>query len=163
MLCFVAVDHEISTERGLALTERHDIVYRGLGPKGVVPPAVAVPLEAPLAEAAWHRDTLAGPVLLFRYSALTFNDHRIHYDRAYVTGEEGCPGLIVHGPLQATLLLDLSASARGMPPREFSFRGMSPLFDFVPFRLCAKDADAGLELWVETGDGTRKIAAGARW
>ena len=69
----------------------------------------------------------------------------------------------MHGPLQATLLLDLSASARGIPPREFRFRGISPLFDFVPFRLCAKDADAVLELWVETGDGTLKIAARARW
>ncbi len=162
VLCFVAVDHEISTERGLAITERHDIVYRALDTKGSAPPVRAVPLAAPPADAAWHRDMAASPVLLFRYSALTFNGHRIHYDRPYVTKAEGYPGLIVHGPLQATLLLEYAASIKGLGPAGFTFRGLQPLFDFMPFRLCAKDAEHGLDR-IENGEGARTMEAKARW
>jgi 3-methylfumaryl-CoA hydratase len=163
VLCFVAVDHEISTARGLAITERHDIVFRALDPQGDVAVAKAVPLPAPPADATWHHDTKAGPTLLFRYSALTFNGHRIHYDRSYVTEEEGYPGLVVHGPLQATLLLEYAASLRKSAPRGFTFRGLHPLFDFMPFRLCAKETDAGLALWIQNAEGTRTMEAQARW
>lgn len=163
VLCFVAVDHEIATDRGLAVTERHDIVYRGPAPKGDVQAAKPVPLPEPPADATWHHDTKAGPTLLFRYSALTFIGHRIHYDRLYAREEEGYPGLVVHGPLQATLLLEYAASIRKSAPRDFTFRGLQPLFDFTPFRLCAKEAGAGLDLWIQNGEGTRTMEAQARW
>jgi 3-methylfumaryl-CoA hydratase len=162
VLCFVAVDHEISTERGLALVERHDIVYRPLGER-LAPPATPVPLDAPPADAKWHRDMQAGPVVLFRYSALTFNGHRIHYDRTYAMEQEGYPGLIVHGPLQATLLLGYAAAIRGNAPRNFTFRGLQPLFDFMPFRLCAKDAPDGVALRIEAAGGTITMSAEASW
>ena len=105
------VEHEYSTARGPAFRERHDIVYREM--PGQAPAATpASPASEPPAERSWRVES--SPVLLFRYSALTFNGHRIHYDQPYVTGVEGYPGLVVHGPLQATLLLNLAA-ALGAP------------------------------------------------
>ncbi len=102
-LLFVLVRHEIANACGLSVTEEHDIVYRAVAQPGdpVPPPVAAEP------GAAWQREIVPDDVLLFRYSALTFNGHRIHYDRRYVTQVEGYPGLIVHGPLIATLLVDL--------------------------------------------------------
>jgi len=104
-LCFVLVRHEIAGENGLALIEEHDIVYRDLPRPG----EAAVPKPA-RDDAVWHTDIRPDDVLLFRYSALTFNSHRIHYDRRYVTQTEGYPGLIVHGPLIATLLMEFAVS-----------------------------------------------------
>jgi 3-methylfumaryl-CoA hydratase len=156
ILCFVTVQHELSTARGLALTERHDIVYRDLGGKAAPKPSPAV-----LPKAEWMRDMKADPPLLFRYSAVTFNGHRIHYDRNYVTGVEGYPGLIVHGPLQATLLLHFAEEINGHAPSRFEFRGLQPLFDFEPFRLCARRGAEGLLLWVETPDGKQTMDAKA--
>ncbi|MET0208932.1 MAG: MaoC family dehydratase N-terminal domain-containing protein, partial [Burkholderiaceae bacterium] len=101
-LVFVVVRHEIANARGLAITEEHDIVYREAPrPDAPVPPPTAAP-----GDAEFSREITADAVMLFRYSALTFNGHRIHYDRSYVTEVEGYPGLIVHGPLIATLLMD---------------------------------------------------------
>ncbi|WP_298213718.1 MaoC family dehydratase N-terminal domain-containing protein [Acidocella sp.] len=162
LLCFVTVEHEIHTPRGLAITERQDIVYRPAPPPGPPPAARPVPLPPVAPGVIAHRERQATPPLLFRYSALTFNGHRIHYDWPYVTGVEGYPGLIVHGPLQATLLLEFAAACRGAPPRAFSFRGLNPLFDFMPFRLCAEDAAEGLALRVETG-AARTMEATAQW
>ena len=104
-LIFVKVRHEIRRNGAadVALTEHHNIVYRDAPGPNDVPPA---PVAAP-GEFSWERRIKADEVLLFRYSALTFNGHRIHYDRKYVTEVEGYPGLIVHGPLIATLLMDL--------------------------------------------------------
>ena len=162
-LCFVAVSHEVSTGRGLAIRERQDIVYRdGDQAASAVPAVGAAPSGAPR-EAGWHQDLRADPVTLFRYSALTFNGHRIHYDRDYAMRTEGYPGLVVHGPLQATQLLELATSIRGTMPREFRFRGLRPLFDFMPYRACARDTAAGLELWIENGDAVRSMDAEARW
>ena len=102
-LVFVLVRHELHNTRGLALTEEHDIVYRAAAAPGeIAPPPTPAPQDA-----AFSREIVPDDVLLFRYSALTFNGHRIHYDRRYVTEVEGYPGLIVHGPLIATLLVDL--------------------------------------------------------
>jgi 3-methylfumaryl-CoA hydratase len=157
-LCFVAVDHELWTDRGLAVAERHDIVYRGPAEPRTAPAAPAA------AQAArWSRAMTADPVLLFRYSALTFNGHRIHYDRTYATEVEGYPGLIVHGPLQATLLLEFAASIRGAAPTTFRFRGLTPLFDGRPFRLCADGAEDGLALWIADAAGARTVEARASW
>src|ERR1035437_8696083 len=104
-LLFVLVKHQVHNAKGLALTEEHDIVYRAAAQSDdPVPPPIAAEKGA-----AWQREIIPDDVLLFRYSALTFNGHRIHYDRRYVTEVEGYPGLMVHGPLLATLLLDLVA------------------------------------------------------
>ncbi len=128
-LVFVTVRHEITGPRGPVLTEEHDIVYRGT--EGA---AVRAAEAAPAFEAQARLDLLPDALLLFRYSALTGNGHRIHYDMPYVTGEEGYPGLIVHGPLQATLMAQaiLDAANRGAVSGRrllrFAFRGKRPCF-----------------------------------
>src|SRR2546426_6348898 len=133
VLCFVSVEHTITTPRGTAIRERQDIVYRDMG--GAAPASAKAPPPAPVAK---HREShVSAPVLLFRYSALTFNGHRIHYDRDYVTKVEGYPGLIVHGPLIATLLVDL---LRWQLPdariARFEFRAARPIFHIHPFFVC---------------------------
>jgi 3-methylfumaryl-CoA hydratase len=159
-LCFVAVDHEIFTPRGIALKERHDIVYRDApsAPK----PSSAAPPEPPRTP-QWSVKKVADAVMLFRYSALTFNGHRIHYDRQYVTEVEGYPGLIVHGPLQATLLIEFAASVRGAGPRSLSFRALNPLFDGQPFALNAVEVDGNLDLWIAGEGGLPTMSAKAEW
>ena len=110
VLCFVSVEHTITTPRGIAIRERQDIVYRDMGGAAPAAPAKAPP-PPPVAK---HREShVSDPVLLFRYSALTFNGHRIHYDRDYVTKVEGYPGLIFHGPLQAALIVEFAAKLHG--------------------------------------------------
>lgn len=156
-LCFVTVEHEISDGDGPAVTERQDIVYRGVD--------TGAPKAEPDAAApgAHRKEIAADPVVLFRYSALTFNGHRIHYDQPYVTGEEGYPGLIVHGPLQATLLAQYAADLRGAMPSEFRFRSLSPLFDTADFTLNAQDTAEGMSLWTSRPDGPVAMEAIARW
>lgn len=155
-LCFVAVDHEIFTPRGLAITERQDIVYRDLAP-----PAQA-PRPAELPKPTWQRSMRADAVLLFRYSALTFNGHRIHYDRDYATSQEYYPGLVVHGPLQATLLICFAETILHRPLARFSFRGVNPLFDFQAFTLGAVEHEGELKLWIVNEDGVQTMEASAR-
>ncbi len=144
-LAFVTVKHEISGAAGLALTEEHDIVYRAAPQPGEAAPAGR---PAP-ADLPWRREISPDPVLLFRYSALTFNGHRIHYDHPYVTEVEGYPGLIVHGPLLATLMVDLAR--RAQPARRiagFSFRALSPIFDTAPFSVAGRPLGESADLWV---------------
>lgn len=149
-LCFVSVDHEYATERGLALSERHDIVYREAVDAAQPIPATAP--EARTADLTWHVD--ATPTLLFRYSAMTFNGHRIHYDQPYVTGVEGYPGLIVHGPMQASLLFNLAATLGGAVPGSFRYRGLSPLFSGKPFAIRGVRHPAGAtRCWTEDAAG----------
>jgi 3-methylfumaryl-CoA hydratase len=149
-LVFVLAKHAISDAHGIALTEEHDIVYRDAAKPGDAAPQ---PQPAP-ADHAWTREIHADPVLLFRYSALTFNGHRIHYDRKYVTEVEGYPGLVVHGPLIATLLMDLLArNLPGKIVRKFSFRAMKPLFDLTPFAVCGKSEGNTVQLWAKDVDG----------
>lgn len=159
-LAFVTVQHTVRHHGQLCLTEEHDIVYRDLPQPGA---PVVLPKSAP-GDARWSRRVEPDPVLLFRYSALTFNGHRIHYDRSYVTGVEGYPGLIVHGPLIATLLADLVA--REMPQavmREFNFRSVGTLFDTEPFTLCGKPAADGksVALWAQNERGELAMQADA--
>ncbi|MGO9930854.1 MAG: MaoC family dehydratase N-terminal domain-containing protein [Steroidobacteraceae bacterium] len=158
VLCFVSVAHEYFTARGLAVEDRQDIVYRKLNPATT---STANPGNLPVPE--WRRNMQADPVLLLRYSALTFNGHRIHYDRPYATNVEGYPGLLVHGPLQATLLIEFAASIKGQPPALFRYRGVQPLFDFLPFELCARPTDGGLHLWIQTAEGVQTMDAQASW
>lgn len=158
-LVFVNVDHEILADGELAISERHDIVYRDLAAPGEAAPA---PVIAP-ADAQWVRPVQPDDVLLFRYSALTFNGHRIHYDRRYVTEVEGYPGLIVHGPLIATLLLDLLR--RECPDARvshFCFKAVSPLFDIAPFEVCGRQTDARtVQLWARNHAGHLAMQAEA--
>jgi 3-methylfumaryl-CoA hydratase len=139
-LVFVTVRHDVVNARGVALTEEHDIVYRDAPRAGAPGPA---PQPAPSDE-TFSREIVPDPVLLFRYSALTFNGHRIHYDRSYVTEVEGYPGLIVHGPLIATLLLDLLRREQPRARvRRFSFTAVRPVFDIHRFSVCGRfEADA---------------------
>lgn len=151
-LVFVRVQHAISNMQGLALSEEQDIVYRTL-PDALQTAATAPPAKAAPGSAAWERLAKTDPVQLFRYSALTFNSHRIHYDRSYAA-VEGYPGLVVHGPLIATLLLDLAcASCPGAKISEFSFRAMQPLFDSDEFSLCGAPNEKGgsINLWCRNG------------
>ncbi len=160
-LLFVTVKHEISQGQGVALTEEHDIVYRQAAAPAA-PGAAAPALPDAPAGAQWSRDIVPDAVLLFRYSALTFNGHRIHYDRSYVTQVEGYPGLIVHGPLIATLLMDL---AREQLPAarftSFSFKAVSPLFDLNPFLVCGKPSADGksAHLWAQNHEGKLAMQA----
>ncbi len=160
-LCFVTVEHEIATDRGAAIRERQDLVYRDPPPRDPAAEGEPGAPASPPGEARWRRSLLADPVMLFRYSALTFNGHRIHYDRSYATGEEGYSGLVVHGPLQATLLLHFAATILGRYPRTFEFRGLRPLFD-GPLTLSADEEIDGLKLWVADPAGRRTMAASAQ-
>jgi len=153
-LVFVKVRHQVFCNDGAqaALTEFHDIVYREPARPGE---AAAAPQAAPAA-AAWRRSITPDDVLLFRYSALTFNGHRIHYDRRYVTEVEGYPGLIVHGPLIATLLMDLLRRERpDATVARFEFRAIRPTFDLHPFSVQGQPAADGksVRLWAQDHDG----------
>jgi 3-methylfumaryl-CoA hydratase len=153
-LVFVKVRHEVRCNEatGPALVEFHDIVYReAQGSNDVAPPPRAAP-----ADAAWRREIVPDDVLLFRYSALTFNGHRIHYDRQYVTQVEGYPGLIVHGPLIATLLMDLLR--RQLPDAEvasFCFKAVRPTFDLNAFHVSGQPQADGktIGLWASDHEG----------
>ena len=153
-LIFVKVRHEIRRNGAadVALTEHHNIVYRDAPGPNDVPPA---PVAAP-GEFSWERRIKADEVLLFRYSALTFNGHRIHYDRKYVTEVEGYPGLIVHGPLIATLLMDLLR--RQLPEArvaKFEFKAVRPTFDINPFSVHGQPTADGksVRLWGRDHEG----------
>ena len=158
-LVFVTVHHEIATHGAVAVSEDHDIVYRDLpAPGSAAPSAPAAPGDETFA-----RTVVADDVFLFRYSALTFNGHRIHYDRRYVTEVEGYPGLIVHGPLIATLLLDLlrREHANAVVTR-FEFKAVSPLFDLHPFEVCGRaDGERRFALWARNHEGGLAMQASA--
>jgi 3-methylfumaryl-CoA hydratase len=159
-LVFVTVRHEVCDADTLCISEEHDIVYREAPRAGDVPPA---PPPAP-DDATFGRVIEPGPVMLFRYSALTFNGHRIHYDQPFCTGTEGYSGLVVHGPLLATLLLDLLR--REMPDARvtgFEFRAVSTVFDTEPFSVHGRpEADGTVALWVRRSDGALAMSATAR-
>lgn len=150
-LVFVKVRHELRRQGAAeaAIVEFHDIVYREARQPGDAEPA---PVAAP--QGAWHRRIVPDDVLLFRYSALTFNGHRIHYDRRYVTEVEGYPGLIVHGPLIATLLMDL---VRRHAPQarvtRFRFKAVRPTFDLHPFDVNGEREGDTLRLWARDHEG----------
>jgi len=151
-LVFLLLKHELRSGGQPVLTEEQDIVYRAPAQPGdPAPPPQAAPTDA-----AWSREVVPDPALLFRFSALTFNAHRIHYDRPYATGVEGYPGLVVHGPLLATLLADLARRERPQARvTGFSFRAVRPTTDLHPFRVCgAPTADGkGARLWAQDHEG----------
>ncbi len=157
-LWFVAVRHDYSTDRGLAIRERHDIVYREAAQPakaGATLPADN-PAERPHAT-SWTVPT--SPVLLFRYSAITFNGHRIHYDLPYATGVEGYPGLVVHGPIQATLLYNLAATRFDAAPKRFTYRALAPAFAGADI-FVQSDAE-GANYWTQSANGLVHMEATA--
>lgn len=158
-MVFVTVEHEIDDADGVAIKEEHDIVYRE-NPKTDEPQPQ--PRKAPDDE-TFSREIDPDPVMLFRYSALTFNGHRIHYDRTYVTEVEGYPGLIVHGPLTATFLVELlRENLPGAQVRSFSFRAVRPLFDTNRFQVCGRqDNDGRVRLWTRDHEGWLTMEASA--
>ncbi|MSP48839.1 MAG: acyl-CoA dehydrogenase [Alphaproteobacteria bacterium] len=149
-LVFVTVRHRVMCAGAAAIEEEHDIVYRN-SPK----PGDAAPAAKPEpGDGTWSRRLVPDPVLLFRYSALTFNGHRIHYDHPYVTTVEGYPGLVVHGPLQATLMLDLVRRQRpAARVRRFSFRALQPVFADRPLGVGGRPAGSAIALWVANDSG----------
>lgn len=158
-MVFVTVSHRISVGGTLAVEERQDIVYRAPAPAPTHGPVAAASAptgpKPPLPTAAC--DYRADPVALFRFSALTFNSHRIHYDRDYARHVEGYPGLVVHGPFAATLLADLyQRTFSGRRINRFTFRARAPLFDTAPFTLNLAGNARSAEAW--TADQSGQIA-----
>jgi len=154
-LIFVRLEHAISGENGLAIEEEHDVVYRDTSAPAQ-PPGKQAP-DGPAPE--WRSSFTPDPVVLFRYSALTFNGHRIHYDRSYATGQEGYPGLVVHGPLIATLLIELlRENAGGRPIATFRFRARRALFDLHPFELTGGRQDGETGYWLKAIDHEGALA-----
>jgi 3-methylfumaryl-CoA hydratase len=157
-MAFVTVRHEIATPRGPAIDEEQDIVFLEM-PVAFTPPA-PTPLPQDL---AFDTPRTVDPVLLFRFSALTFNGHRIHYDRTYASEVEKYPGLVVHGPLQAMLLAEAARKTARTVAR-FEFRAVRPLFDFDTVRVCGKPRDdGGLDLFTANGDGHVGMQAHLHW
>ncbi|PWL17620.1 protein dehydratase [Falsochrobactrum shanghaiense] len=161
ILCFVTVEHTLDVEGNIAVRERQDLVYREAVTGGVAA-RPAAPAE-PVASGEHQRTVLPEAPLLFRYSALTFNGHRIHYDRAYARDVEYYPGLVVHGPLQATWMLHFAQELKGKPPTRFSFRGQSPLFDGERIFIHASEKDGNMSLWTMRDGGPVAMSAEASW
>ena len=178
-LVFVTVHHEISGEDGTAIREDQNIVYRedAAASSRLASPSARPPVSSPpppdagagtgrFGDAPWRRRVLPDPVMLFRYSALTFNSHRIHYDHPYATGEEGYPGLVVHGPLTATLLLDLCR--RELPDAGiavFDYKASRPLFAGSPVILTGTPSPDGSKAALQAlnADGAIAMAATAEF
>jgi 3-methylfumaryl-CoA hydratase len=149
-LCFVTVEHAFSVAGEARFTEVQNIVYRGAAAGGGGAPV-------PCGRAERRRAVHPDPVLLFRYSALIFFGHRIHYDADYTRDVEGYPGLVVHGPLTATLLIGFGCEAHDTPLRRIALRAQAPLFCGAPFALEAADLGATTEVWARRPDGGRAM------
>lgn len=158
-MVFLTVRHEISVGSDLAITEEQDIVYIAIPESFTPPPPTPVP------EGDWRQPVAVDPVLLFRFSALTFNGHRIHYDRPYALDVENYPGLVVHGPLQALMLFEAGRRrSTDRHPGAFSFRALRPLFDFDAITLTGVARDDGaLDLYTANGDGAVGMHATLSW
>jgi 3-methylfumaryl-CoA hydratase len=159
-LCFVTVLQEIETKRGVALRETQSIVYR----EDAMDPSAPPRGPETMGPAEFTVDVGINPILLFRYSALTFNGHRIHYDAPYAIQTEHYPGLVLHGPLQATYLLNLAARIGKANLRDFSFRALSPAAGITSIALNAcRTSDHSAVLWVTDPSGRVAMKAEARW
>jgi len=152
-LSFVEVERRISQGGALCIAETQTIVYRPApAPDEPAPSPVAAPDDAD-----WRKNVTPDAAMLMRFSAATFNAHRIHYDRAYAVEVEGYPGLVVHGPLIALSLLE--AIPPGPAVTSFSFRAVRPLFDGERFEVCGKRVDGGAELWARSAEGWLAMTA----
>ena len=158
-MVFVTVAHAVHTPRGVAMEEEQDIVYLAIPDVFVPPPASLAPRPPD-----WSVALPMDPVLLFRFSALTFNSHRIHYDRTYAQTVEKYPGLVVHGPLQAMALFEAArVRADGRRPAQFTFRGQRPLFDHDTISLNGRTEGDGWALYTANGEGAVAMAATLSW
>jgi 3-methylfumaryl-CoA hydratase len=159
-MVFVTVKHSIKSVRGVAVLEEQDIVYLPM-PKSFAPPA---PNPAPT-DLLWKELYPISPVLLFRFSALTFNSHKIHYDLKYATEVEKYPGLVVHGPLQALLLLE--SARKHHPGRKvacYEFKAVRPILGFDQIHLCGRQlADGSNELFTANADNNIGMQAHLTW
>lgn len=158
-MTFVTLRHEVRVDGAVAIEEEQDIVYVD------IPPRYEPPAPSALPACDWCEAAAIDPVLLFRYSALTFNGHRIHYDKPYAIEVEHYPGLVVHGPLQATLLFDAACRrAHERIPAAFSFRGVRPLFadELATLNGRARE-DGAWELYTANGDGAMTMQAAMTW
>ena len=157
-LVFVVVEHEIFSDDTLAISDTQNLVYR----EDPDPSAPRPKPMSPPAQAEFSREVNPDPVLLFRFSALTFNSHRIHYDRDYAINEEGYAGLVVHGPLSASLLLDLvRQQAPNAAVEHYDYRAVRPLIDGNPFQIQGCKTDEGFSLWVVDHEGAMTMQATA--
>jgi 3-methylfumaryl-CoA hydratase len=158
-LVFVTVRHTVSCAGEIAVIEEHDIVYREAAKPGESPPRGK---SAP-PQAAWRRQLVAGPVMLFRFSALIFNAHRIHYDVDYCREKERYPGLVVHGPLQTILLLDLCRRNEPRPVKRLDYRALQPVFHTEQFMVNGEPSADGTkaEVWTANEAGSYAMAATA--
>ncbi len=154
-LCFITINHSYAVDGRVIVDERQDVVYR----EAATASAAQAPQTVVPEKSAWTvRPT---STLLFRYSAVTFNGHRIHYDDPYARNVEGYAGLVVHGPMQATLMLNLAASKLGRVPHSFSYRGVSPLILGAPFNIDATEANGMLNLRTISSAGVVTMTATA--
>ncbi len=161
-MVFTTVVSRIFGPEGLAIEDERRIVYREevkAGERNQAPKRDPAPADAP-----WRRSVTVDPILLFRFSALTFNSHRIHYDRDWATKTEGYPGLVVHGPLTQTLLIDFARDhAGGKRFTSFTTQARAPLFEGAPFELRGKPGDGGADLYAVTPEGTVAMSAKVTW
>lgn len=157
-LVFVRVSMTLSQNGAPCIEEEQTIVYRGAGVR--VPPVISA-ARKPLAEREVAEDWLPTTTELFRFSAVTFNGHRIHYDLPYAMNEEGYPGLVVHGPLTATRLCDFAGRLAGRPLARFTFRGEAPAFVGQPIRLIGSVTDGAVAVRAERADGLTAMSATA--
>ena len=158
-LVFVTVLHEILHQDRVALTETHDIVY-----KDPSPPALSAPSSPAMPQPVHSQRFMPDSTMLFRYSALTFNGHRIHYDADYCRDVEGYAGLVIHGPLNATVLAGLARQVAGRPLRRFRYRGLQPslLGQALTLHAAATGASS-VQVWVERADGATSMRAEAEF
>ena len=154
-LCFVSVEHLYKVNNETRITEIHDIVYRDKPDPGATPTPISVTQRPD-----WTVTINPDPVMLFRYSALTFNGHRIHYDRDFCVKEENYPGLVFHGPLTATLLIDQAIKQQpGRIIKHYSYKAVSPLFDIAHFTLNGKSSENSTRLWASNADNNLAMRA----
>jgi 3-methylfumaryl-CoA hydratase len=156
-LVFVTLRHEILDAQGVAIVEEQDLLYRD--PANI---RRSMDIERPApSDAQWRQAFVPEPTQLFRYSAITFNAHRMHYDADYARAKDGYQGAVVHGPLLATLLMDQAARETGRPVRRLAYRGVSPLFDSQPAQLCGRLAPSGdtVRAWAATAQGRLAMEA----
>ena len=159
-LCFVKVKHTYHANQKECFSEIHNIVYRD---KSSLERTSTQSIDLPR-DFEWTTDITPDPVMLFRYSALTFNGHRIHYDRDFCTKTEGYPGLVFHGPLTATLLLDQAISRYpGIRIKGYRFKAISPIFDIDQINLFGKKTDSSIELWAATNNQRLAMQAELRF
>ena len=162
-LVFIEIEHKSSGEQGIAVRELQTLVYRAPAEPGSPPAPPPLGTER-FDPNGWPvlRTVTPTEALLFRFSALTFNSHRIHYDHPYATGEENYRGLVVHGPLTATLLLDLAQRRLGDNAlRSFAFRGVTPAIAGEALHLVMREQDSGWEIGAFAADGRQIVAASA--